>query len=60
MDFFNFKPTTIKEVWNNWKFKAIGQAMLNPIRRQIDYEGLSRRIFKVEPLPAKKDDPDGT
>jgi hypothetical protein len=31
--------------------QALGAAMALPIRRQLDYQGLARRVLQVEPLP---------
>ena len=30
---------------------ALGQAMANPIRRNLDYQGVGRRVLVVDPLP---------
>lgn len=30
---------------------ALGQAMANPIRRNLDYMGVGRKVFVVDPLP---------
>lgn len=30
---------------------ALGQAMANPIRRNLDYMGIGRKVFVVDPLP---------
>jgi len=30
---------------------ALGQAMANPIRRNLDYQGIGRRVLVVDPLP---------
>lgn len=30
---------------------ALGQAMANPIRRRLDYQGVGRKALKVDPLP---------
>ncbi len=30
---------------------ALAQAMANPIRRNLDYQGLARRALVVDPLP---------
>lgn len=30
---------------------ALGQAMANPIRRNLDYQGVARRVLVVDPLP---------
>lgn len=30
---------------------ALGQAMANPIRRNLDYQGVARKAFVVDPLP---------
>lgn len=30
---------------------ALGQAMANPIRRNLDYQGVGRRLLVVDPLP---------
>lgn len=29
---------------------ALGQAMANPIRRNLDYQGVGRRVLAVDPL----------
>ena len=29
---------------------ALGQAMANPIRRNLDYQGIGRRVLVVDPL----------
>lgn len=31
--------------------QSLGQAMANPIHRNLDYQGIGRRIFQVEPMP---------
>jgi len=57
----DWTPRNIKTTWCAWRFRAIGEALVNPIRQPLDYEGLARKIFRVEPLPSKpKDDSDGT
>lgn len=30
---------------------ALGQAMANPIRRNLDYQGVGRRVLAIDPLP---------
>ena len=30
---------------------ALGQAMANPIRRNLDYQGVGRRVLVIDPLP---------
>ena len=30
---------------------ALGQAMANPIRKNLDYQGVGRRVLVVDPLP---------
>lgn len=30
---------------------ALGQAMANPIRRNLDYQGIGRRVLVIDPLP---------
>ena len=35
-------------------YRELVRAMVCPIRRMIDYQGLARSIFKVEPLPASE------
>lgn len=30
---------------------SLGQAMANPIRRNLDYQGVGRRVLVVDPLP---------
>ncbi len=30
----------------------LAQAMANPIRRNLDYQGIARRAFPIQPMPA--------
>lgn len=50
------RPRKLKKVLKAQSFNEINhhrlvQAMLAPLRRQLNYVGMGRRIFQVEPLP---------
>lgn len=33
-----------------YKYAALAAAMIAPIRRTLDYQGLARRVLMIEPL----------
>ncbi len=47
------RPLTVgdREEVSKFMKMRLAMAMANPIRRQLDYAGFARRIFKVEALP---------
>lgn len=46
------KETLLKTALTSERGKiALGQAMANPIRRNLDYQGIGRKALRVDPLP---------
>lgn len=46
------KDELVRRALNTTEGKiALGQAMANPIRRNLDYQGVGRRVLVVDPLP---------
>lgn len=46
------KETLLKKALTTERGKiALGQAMANPIRRNLDYQGIGRKALRVDPLP---------
>lgn len=42
----------IAKALRNPAFKAtLAQSMVAPIRRSLDYQGIARKVFTIEPLP---------
>jgi hypothetical protein len=47
----DFSSFISKYIGSSASRQSLAQAMIQPIRRQLDYQGIARRVFTVEPMP---------